>query len=235
MGRWQRRKLRSAPCAPAGETHNQGDCCQEQPATSRTTLVQYREHHEVHKNHQGRDAIHTGDLGELDEVQGAVLRVPQANPGKTDEEKGPYPFECYPQQRPQEYDRPPTLLIETQPGSKRAGIHSQDGTHQQQRHDGDGRWNVAVKADGVHHPVKCTEVKPHAGDPARGKSLFRQLLPHDPQKWHEGHPGEEAEVYLGKSQSQKDTAGSSERGLFEADHRGEKCTLARTEEEVYSL
>src|SRR5947199_7303465 len=87
----------------------------------------------------------------------------------------------------------------------------------------------------MHHPVKCTEVKPHAGDPARGKSLFRQLLPHDPQKWHEGHPGEEAEVYLGKSQSQKDTAGSSERGLFEADHRGEKCTLARTEEEVYSL
>ena len=64
----------------------------------------------------------------------------------------------------------PALVTDTQADSKDAGVCRQNGTHQEQRTDGNNMRDIAVQAYRIDDPIQRAEIKPHTGNPAQAES-----------------------------------------------------------------
>ena len=158
---------------------------------------------DVHQDHQERQAVHPGDIRELEQQRVEVEAVTQRVPGEAADDVGLPHLQGHPEDgRPPEQTEAPGGA----PGDPQAPhrrVETEIPGQQQENADGGDQGQLPEDVGDVNDPVEQRHIVGQTRNQAQPEGRFQGLAPEGPEEGHQGEDQQISLVPLGEGRGQQ--------------------------------
>ena len=174
------------------------------------------EYQHVDKDNEKGNSVNTGEVGDLNQRQIAVLGIAEVFPGESRQQMCLPVLQDYPDNRRHQPERRPPLLEKGHGSGKKAGVDAQVGGQQEHRGHPHRIGEIAVIDHHIDDPVHDADVGRQTRRQTQQEALARILVAEGVKQGDQAAPGENTGTELGKGEDQKNARSQGQQQVMGA-------------------